>query len=126
MWRRREGLLLSCGIILLTQLIYYPVHKYPFIDYDDGQYVYNNPHILASLTWQTIRWAFTHTYVFNYDPLIFLAHRVNVLMFGLNPGLQSNSILAGYGHAVEAYDTGNATQLDGSLEVGRNVPQERR
>ena len=32
-----------------------------FINYDDGIYVYQNPEVLAGLTWRGIRWAFTYT-----------------------------------------------------------------
>lgn len=86
-WQTWQGLLSACCLVFLTFALYSPVLKYPFIEYDDGQYVYANIHMFEPLSWRMLVWAFTHTYAFNYDPLIFLVHRVNVQMFGLNPGL---------------------------------------
>jgi protein O-mannosyl-transferase len=84
----RWGILcLSTILVLAILAIYYPVYHYPFlINIDDGGYVYENFHILHQLDWGETKWAFTHSYCLNYDPLTFLAHSLDVRMFQLNAG----------------------------------------
>ena len=79
----------GCYVFLLASVvaIYYPVHHYPFLmNVDDDGYVFNNPQVLGPLNWAAIRRAFTHSFLLNYDPLTFLAHSINVRLFGLNAG----------------------------------------
>ena len=76
------------------------MHHYPFFELDDYAYVTGDPHVLGALNWSTVKWAFTHSFVSNYDPLTFFSHSLDVRMFGLNAGRhhQVNVIL----HALNA------------------------
>jgi hypothetical protein len=86
--RRFAILLLLSLLVLAVVTVYFPVRTYPFlINVDDDSYVFNNLHVLHGLQWSEIRWAFTHSYAANYDPLDFLAHSINVRVFGMNAGL---------------------------------------
>lgn len=87
-WLRRWQFVLgSAAVILLVLAIYFPAHTYPFlINIDDDFYVFNNPHVLHGLQLNEIRWAFTHSYARNYDPIDFLAHSIDVRVFGMNAG----------------------------------------
>ncbi len=76
----------GAGLIVLTLSIYFPIHAYPFINFDDGAYVVENPHVVGPLNLSAIRWAFTHAFAWNYDPLTFLSHSLDVRLFGLNAG----------------------------------------
>ena len=49
------GTLLVLGVFA----IYWPVLGYDFVDYDDSKYVYENPQVLAGLSWRSLAWAFT-------------------------------------------------------------------
>src|SRR5579864_5422464 len=71
-------------LVIATLAVYYPAHRYPFFNIDDGPYVTQNSHVLAPLDWAEVKWAFTHSYCSYYDPLIFLAHSLNVRMFELD------------------------------------------
>ena len=51
--------ILSVLLVLATVALYYPVHQHPFINYDDNEYVYENPQVLSGLNWATIKWSFT-------------------------------------------------------------------
>ena len=44
-----------------------------FVNYDDDQYVYNNPHVQAGLTLDGVRWAFTSTDTVNWYPLTWMS-----------------------------------------------------
>jgi hypothetical protein len=80
-------LLLSLIMVAAVVAVYYPVHSYPFLlGIDDGAYVYDNVHVTGPLNWESFQWAFTHAFVLNYDPVTFLAHSINVRLFGLNAG----------------------------------------
>ena len=84
--RKRILLLALLGLLALTFAAYFPIHSYPFINLDDQAYVYNNPHVLGPLNLSAVRWAFTHSFVLNYDPLTFLSHSLDVRLFHLNAG----------------------------------------
>src|SRR5664279_5850351 len=68
-----------CGLILVVTILalYHPVRNYPFFSVDDFLYVTGDPHVLGALNWSTVKWAFTHTFVLNYNPLTFFAHSLN-------------------------------------------------
>ncbi len=91
--------LLSTALVLATVMLYYPVHSYPFCDLDDVGYVYNNSRV-GPLDWPAIKWAFTHPFILNYDPLTLIAHSVNVDLFQQDSGAhhEVNVVL----HAVDA------------------------
>jgi hypothetical protein len=42
-----------------------------FVDYDD-LYVFNNPAVLAGLTWDVVQWAFSMGHTGNWHPLTWL------------------------------------------------------
>ena len=85
-WAENHEYLLGLVLVVATLALYYPVHHYPFFSVDDFLYVTGDPHVLGALNWSTVKWAFTHTFVLNYDPLTFFAHSLNVQMFQLEPG----------------------------------------
>jgi hypothetical protein len=72
-------------LILATVTAYYPVHFHPFSGIDDPSYVTNEPRVQRPLDGSAVVWAFTHPFFESYDPLIFIAHSVNVRLFQLNP-----------------------------------------
>src|SRR6266478_2995906 len=93
--------LLLCLILIAAVLVFYsPVTHNGFLNYDDDQYITNNPHVRAGLTWQTVKWAFTTYDQANWHPLTWLSHALDSQLFGLNPaGHHSVSVLL---HAVNA------------------------
>ena len=82
----RETLVLGLLIAVATVAVYLPVRHHPFINFDDPAYVVNNPHIKSGLDGETISWAFTTFYQFNWHPLTWLSHALDVQMFQLDPG----------------------------------------
>ena len=91
--------LLSVALVLATLLLYYPVHSYPFCELDDSGYVYNNSRV-GPLDWPAIKWAFTHPFILNYDPLTLIAHSINVQLFQQDSGAHHEVNVAL--HAVDA------------------------
>ena len=56
-----------------------------FIDYDDNEYITDNVHVRAGMTWATVEWAFTTYDEANWHPLTWLSHAFDCELFGLNP-----------------------------------------
>ncbi len=69
-----------------TFAIYWPVRHYGFVDYDDDDYVFENPVVRAGLTWPGFVWAFVDQHDCNWHPLTWLSHMADCQFFGVNPG----------------------------------------
>jgi protein O-mannosyl-transferase len=75
-------------LIIVTCVVYWQVGNHQFVNYDDGKYILENPHVRTGLTRENVVWAFTSTYASNWHPLTWLSHMLDVQLFGLNPGPQ--------------------------------------
>ena len=67
-------------------LIYFQVSGFQFINFDDNNYVYGNPHVLGGLTWENIKWAFTAFHAANWHPLTWMSHQLDASLFNANAG----------------------------------------
>ncbi|MCC6408100.1 MAG: tetratricopeptide repeat protein [Planctomycetes bacterium] len=56
-----------------------------FVAYDDDLYVYANPQVLAGLSADGVRWAFTTQHAANWHPLTWLSHMLDVQLYGVSP-----------------------------------------
>ncbi len=56
-----------------TLLVFWQVHMFDFVCYDDPIYVYKNLNVSGGLTAQKIRWAFTSGHAANWHPVIWLS-----------------------------------------------------
>ncbi len=75
-----------CLLLTVVVLVFYnPVIHNGFLNYDDDQYITQNPHVWAGLTWATVKWSFTTYYLANWHPLTWLSHALDCELFGLNP-----------------------------------------
>ena len=57
-----------------------------FVAFDDDRYVTENVQVRAGLTGAGLRWAFTTGHAANWHPLTWLAHMLDVELFGLEAG----------------------------------------
>jgi tetratricopeptide (TPR) repeat protein len=71
------------GIITLT--LYLPVVRHEFIQYDDQQYVTENPRVQAGLTWHGLIWAFGY-HAGNWHPLAWISHMLDCQIYGARAG----------------------------------------
>lgn len=74
-------LLLSAVALIFGQTV-----GHEFVNYDDGQYVYENPRVAGGLTLRGAAWAFTTAHAANWHPLTWLTHMLDVRLFGLAAG----------------------------------------
>ena len=83
----KNGSLLICLTLILTTLaVFYQVCTYDFVNFDDAEYIYENPNIQAGITPEAIKWAFTTGRANNWHPLTWLSHMLDWQLFGPNPG----------------------------------------
>jgi protein O-mannosyl-transferase len=73
-------------LALVTLALYWPVNGFQFNNYDDAQYITQNPQVQSGLTAENIRWAFTTGHASNWHPLTWLSHMLDCQIFGLNAG----------------------------------------
>jgi len=73
-------------LALLTFSIYFQILHHPFSNYDDGEYVTDNPDIQHGISPATLRWAITSTEHGNWHPVTWLSHALDWQMFGNNAG----------------------------------------
>ncbi len=59
---------------------------YDFVNYDDGQYVTDNPHVQQGVGVSSIYWAFTNRDCSNWHPLTWLSHILDYQLYGLRAG----------------------------------------
>jgi len=83
----RAKLWVCLGLAAAALAVYWPVREFEFVNYDDGLYVFENPHVQPGLTWEGVKWAFGHlhgdrTY---WHPLAWVSHMVDCRLFGLHP-----------------------------------------
>lgn len=78
---------LACLFLAFATLAtYWPARHYAFVDYDDDDYVFNNPVVRAGLSWQNFAWAFDGQHACNWHPLTWLSHMADCQFFGVDPG----------------------------------------
>src|SRR5712671_3582075 len=78
--------LMALLLALTTLLVYLPVGTHRFVNYDDDDYITNNPIVKKGPTWAGLQWAFTTCYASNWHPLTWLSHMTDCWLFGLNAG----------------------------------------
>jgi Flp pilus assembly protein TadD len=76
----------SATIVLLVAVVFAPVRHHEFVDYDDHEFVVQNPHVAAGLTAASIRWAFENPYPATGGTFTWLSHMLDVELFGMTPG----------------------------------------
>jgi protein O-mannosyl-transferase len=109
--RRSRALWVAALLTLATLAVYLRVATYGFIDFDDPAYVFDNPHVRAGLTRESIAWAFTTTAEANWTPLAWLSHMLDVQVFGLD-GRILGLPASGWHHLENvAWHAGGATML---------------
>ena len=78
---RRLRVLIGAALGVITLALYLPALHHGFVEYDDQQYVTDNPHVQTGLTWDGLVWAFGF-HAGNWHPLAWLSHMLDCQLFG--------------------------------------------
>ena len=79
-------MLFAASLASLTAVVFSSVSQLGFVRFDDPDYVTQNPHVMAGITWAGIKWALTTGHVANWHPLTWLSHMMDVQLFGVSAG----------------------------------------
>jgi tetratricopeptide (TPR) repeat protein len=83
---KRSQFLVGLALFLITLLVYGHTCLNGFTNYDDPDYVQDNPHVTGGLTVENIAWAFTTNHASNWHPLTWLSLQLNAEIFGVKGG----------------------------------------
>ena len=72
-------------LVVMVFVVFGRTIGHDFVNYDDGQYIYENPRISNGVSLDGISWAFTHVHADNWHPLTTVAHMVDCQLFGVKP-----------------------------------------
>src|SRR6266699_996722 len=73
-------------LMAITWLVFGETLRHPSINFDDQEYVFENPKINTGLTSTGVLWAFTHSHAENWHPLTSISHMLDCQLFGLQAG----------------------------------------
>jgi protein O-mannosyl-transferase len=83
---RWVSIVATCGALAaLTLAAYWAVLRCDFVSFDDPQYVSQNPHVLAGLSWSGFRYALTTTDCGNWHPLTWISLELDTTLWGKSP-----------------------------------------
>ncbi|MDR3764772.1 MAG: hypothetical protein P4M01_11820 [Acidobacteriota bacterium] len=87
----------------LPLAVYAACYQAGYVEYDDPQYILDNPHVNTGLTWVNVCWAFSLRAHDNgiWGPLLWLSHMLDWQLFGIRPlGPHLHSVLLHAANAV--------------------------
>jgi tetratricopeptide (TPR) repeat protein len=98
---RRSAALAGAALIVIVLLVFGQVRSFGFVDYDDGDYVFRNPHLSQGPLLERVRWAFGAFHAANWHPVTWLSFIADATLFGLDPGwLHTENLLLHAANAV--------------------------
>ncbi len=74
---------LLLGLLLA---VYCRVATFPFVNFDDPDYTFQNPHVRDGITLPGLAWAFTSFHAANWHPLTWMSHMLDFEIFGARSG----------------------------------------
>lgn len=78
--------LIALLLALITLVVYLPAGWHQFVNFDDPDYVTDNPHVKNGLNWTDLKWAFTTGHASNWHPLTWISLQADCELFGTNAG----------------------------------------
>ena len=93
-------------VAVLTVLAFLAVLKHQFVSWDDGAFLYLNPH-LRGLDWDKLRWMLTTFRQGPYQPLAWLSYGADYQLWGMDPlGFHLTNLILHTANAVLVFFLG--------------------
>jgi len=73
-------------LTVTTLAVFWQVHHFNFISFDDPIYITENIHIRGGITPDSVHWAFSTTHAEFWHPLTWLSLMLDYQLYGLNGG----------------------------------------
>jgi tetratricopeptide (TPR) repeat protein len=77
---------ICAGLLAIVWFVFGQAIRFPFINFDDPEYVYEVPEINSGVSLHNLKWAFTHWPATNWFPLKNISYMFEFQFFGSNPG----------------------------------------
>jgi tetratricopeptide (TPR) repeat protein len=77
---------IALPLVVLTVAVYLPVHSFDFVNYDDFDYVVENPNLRGGLSLASVVHPFTHALGTNWFPINLLSLQLDHAAYGIEPG----------------------------------------
>jgi hypothetical protein len=85
-WALQSGLWIYVALFAAGIAAYAQVAHFDFVNFDDPEYVTQNPHVRGGLTLADAAWAFTSREAANWFPVTWLSHMLDCQLFGMSSG----------------------------------------
>ena len=82
----KKDIIIVLLLIFSTSIVYFQVSTHQFVNFDDQDYVAENPHVKQGITLKSVRWALGFPDNAYWAPVTFISHMIDVQFFGLNAG----------------------------------------
>jgi tetratricopeptide (TPR) repeat protein len=73
-------------LVAAIWLVFGQTLHHDFVNFDDDQYVYDNPVVQKGLSWEGFCWALTYGNIGHWHPLTWLSHMLDCQLYGLHAG----------------------------------------
>ena len=73
-------------LILITLIVFAQLRTHSFLNYDDGQFIYENPHVTGGLTADSIEWALTSPSI-GWYPITWMSHMLDIDLWQMRAGM---------------------------------------
>jgi Flp pilus assembly protein TadD len=80
-----QRVVLCLLLAAVTLVVYWPVARYDFVNYDDPDYFTSNAHVQTGLTLPNTVWSFSTRQTANWHPLTWLSLMLDAELFGKGP-----------------------------------------
>jgi tetratricopeptide (TPR) repeat protein len=77
---------IAIALLVVTAFAFQRAADCQFVNFDDGEYVADNPHVLGGPSPANIWWALTATEASNWHPLTWISLQLDAAFFGNRPG----------------------------------------
>ncbi len=82
--RKDVGIVVALAVLCIA--VYGRTAAFPFVNYDDPHFIFDNPSLRGGLSLESIRWAFTTELDTQWIPLTWLSRLLDVSLFGMDAG----------------------------------------
>jgi tetratricopeptide (TPR) repeat protein len=77
---------ICAGLALVVFIVFGQTLGHGFVNYDDNDYVYDNPMVSGGLSAKSVVWAFTTKHANNWHPVTWISHMIDCQLYGLRAG----------------------------------------
>ena len=88
-----KRLWIGLSVALLTLTVFAPVVDFDFVNYDDLEFVVENPRVSTGISAANARWAVANAYAGTGGPLTWISHMMDAQLFGLDAGAHHRTSL---------------------------------